>query len=71
MGGSDSVAHSQAVVQEIFAKYMYRGLMAWLDDVLGYEASEEKLLGLLVATLSICEKRGLKLNPAKCDFYKK
>lgn len=70
MGGSDSVAHCQAAVQEMFAEYLYRGLMAWLDDVLGYATSEEKLLHLLAATLAICEKRGLKLNPAKCDFYK-
>lgn len=70
MGGSDSVAFCQAAVQEIFAKYLYKGLMAWLDDVLGYEVNEKKLLCLLEATLEICEERGLKLNPAKCEFYK-
>ena len=71
MGGSDSVAYCQAAVQEMFAKHLYKGLMVWLDDVLGYEESEEKLLCLLAATLEICQERGLKLNPAKCDFYKK
>ncbi len=69
MGGSDSVAYCQAAVQEIFAQYLYTGVMAWLDDELGYAVSEEKLLCLLEAALGICKDRGLKLNPAKCEFY--
>jgi hypothetical protein len=60
MGGSDSVAFCQAAVQEIFAEHLYKGLMAWLDDVLGYEADEKKLLILLEKTLRICQRRGLK-----------
>jgi hypothetical protein len=70
MGGSDSVAYCQAAVQEIFAQYLYTGVMAWLDDVLGYAVSEDKLLCLLEAALGIFKDRGLKLNPAKCEFYK-
>jgi hypothetical protein len=70
MGGSDSVANCQAAVQEIFARYLYKGVMTWLDDVLGYAVSEEKLLCFLEAALGICKDRVLKLNPAKCGFYK-
>jgi hypothetical protein len=40
------------------------GWTAWLDNVLGYEDSDEMFLCQLTATLIICEERGLKLNPA-------
>jgi len=36
MGGSDSVAYCQATVQEMFAELLYKGLLVWLDDLLGY-----------------------------------
>jgi hypothetical protein len=70
MGGSDSVAYCQAVVQEIFQDLLYRGLLAWLNDLLGFTEDQEKLLSLLEKVLRTCQKTGLKLNPAKCDFYK-
>ncbi|KAH9182886.1 hypothetical protein AeNC1_015138, partial [Aphanomyces euteiches] len=70
MGGSDSVAYCQAVVQELLADKLYRGLMAWLDDILGYARSDDDLLVLLEGTLAICAKKGPKLNPKKCEFYR-
>jgi hypothetical protein len=71
IGGSDSVAYCQAAVQEIFSDDLYHGLLAWLDDVLGYADDEEKSYLLLDRTLETCQERGLKLNPIKCEFFKK
>ncbi|KAF0712314.1 hypothetical protein As57867_004858, partial [Aphanomyces stellatus] len=69
MGGTDSVAYCQASVQEMFADELYSCLLIWLDDLLGYDKTEEGLLKALERVLKVCQKRGLKLNPKKCRFY--
>ena len=71
MGGSDSVAYCQSTVQDMFGDFLYQGLLIWLDDLLGYEKTEDGLLELLQKVLQVCEEKGLKLNPKKCSFYKK
>jgi hypothetical protein len=71
LGGSDSVAYCQAAVQVIFQDLLYRGLLTWVDDLLGYVEDEGKLLSLLEVVLETCQKTGLKPNPSKCDFFKK
>jgi hypothetical protein len=58
MGVSDSVAYCQAAVQEIIQDMLYRGLLPWLDDLLGYAEDEGKLLSLLEVVLETCQKRG-------------
>ncbi|EGZ22172.1 hypothetical protein PHYSODRAFT_492726, partial [Phytophthora sojae] len=45
------------------------GLLIWLDDLLGYEKSDEGLLILLRGVLKVCATKGLKLNPSKYSFY--
>ncbi|KAF0744145.1 hypothetical protein Ae201684_001287 [Aphanomyces euteiches] len=69
MGGTDSVAYCQSSVQEMFADELYRCLLIWLDDLLGYSKTKEGLLAALERVLKICEFRGLQLNPKKCRFY--
>ena len=69
MGGSDSVAYCQATVQAIFDEVLYKGLLIWLDDLLGYAKTPEDHLQLLRRVLAICAENGLKLNPKKCCFY--
>ncbi|KAF0774477.1 hypothetical protein AaE_001823, partial [Aphanomyces astaci] len=44
MGGIDSVTFCQAAVQEMFESELYRSLLIWLDDLLGYEKSKQGLL---------------------------
>ncbi|ETV90041.1 hypothetical protein H310_15126 [Aphanomyces invadans] len=58
MGGTDNV-------QEMFATELYKSLLIWLDDLLGYEKTKEGLLAALERVLEICHQRGLKLNPKK------
>ncbi|KAG2830114.1 hypothetical protein PC129_g9257 [Phytophthora cactorum] len=69
MGGTDSVVYCQATVQEMFKEYLYKGLLIWLNDLLGYAASEDGLIKLLRGVLKICATNGLKLDPSKCSFY--
>ncbi|KAH9100833.1 hypothetical protein Ae201684P_007025 [Aphanomyces euteiches] len=69
MRGTDSVAYCQSSVQDMFADELYRCLLIWLDDLLGYSKTKEGLLAALERVLKICEFCGLKLNPKKCLFY--
>ncbi|POM80151.1 Hypothetical protein PHPALM_2050 [Phytophthora palmivora] len=58
MGGTDSVAYCQATVQEMFADYLYKGLLIWLDDLLGYHSTEDGLFTLLKGVLKVCKVKG-------------
>jgi len=70
MGASDAVAYTQETMERVMAPLLNRGVKVWLDDVLGYAKSEEELLDRVETVLKRCRKFGLKLHPAKCDFYK-
>ncbi|KAF0776066.1 hypothetical protein AaE_000234, partial [Aphanomyces astaci] len=50
----------------MFADLLFKGLLAWLDDMLGYAETPEDLLDHV---LTICSSFGLKLNPKKYDFF--
>ncbi|KAH9169549.1 hypothetical protein AeNC1_017787, partial [Aphanomyces euteiches] len=67
MGQTDAVAFCQSAVDFMFADLLFKGLLAWLDDMLGYAETTDDLFGLLEQVLTICSKFGLKLNPRKCD----
>ncbi|KAG3098431.1 hypothetical protein PI125_g15326 [Phytophthora idaei] len=69
MGGANSVAYVQSTVQEMFSEVFNKGLLIWIDDLLGYEKSDEGLLILLKKVLTICAEKRLKLSPKKCSFY--
>ncbi|KAE9083679.1 hypothetical protein PF006_g26638 [Phytophthora fragariae] len=69
MGATDAVAYCQGVVEEIFGDRLGNGILAWLDDILGYAESEDELLQLLDQVLVRCEAYGLKLHAKKCEFF--
>lgn len=69
MGASDAVAYCQRVVEEVFGGLVHVGVLAWLDDFLGYAASEKKLCDILDAVMVRCAEYGLKLHPKKCEFF--
>ncbi|ETV73005.1 hypothetical protein H257_12050 [Aphanomyces astaci] len=66
MGQTDAVAFCQSAVDFMFADLLFKGLLAWLDDMLGYAENSKDLLDQV---LTICSSFGLKLNPKKCDFF--
>ena len=68
-GTSDSVAHCQNTVQEMFKTVLYKGMLAWLDDLLGYAKDTIALLVIMRKGFSICREKGLKLNALKCSFW--
>ncbi|KAF0775140.1 hypothetical protein AaE_001160, partial [Aphanomyces astaci] len=53
----------------MFADLLFKGLLAWLDNILGYTETPEDCLDLLDEVLTICSSFGLKLNSKKCDFF--
>ncbi|ETV79142.1 hypothetical protein H257_07229 [Aphanomyces astaci] len=59
----DSVAYCQSTVQAMFAEQLYKCLLAWLDDLLGYHKTPAGLQLALAEVLEVCAKRGLKLHP--------
>ncbi|KAH9150223.1 hypothetical protein AeRB84_006900, partial [Aphanomyces euteiches] len=69
MGQTDAVAFSQSAVDFMFADVLFKGLLAWLDDMLGYAETTDDLFYLVEQVLTICSKFGLKLYPRKCDFF--
>ncbi|OQR83686.1 hypothetical protein ACHHYP_14408 [Achlya hypogyna] len=71
MGQSDAVAYCQFVENELFGDLLLHGLLAWLDDLLGYAADTASLFSILESVLSICAKSGLKLHAKKCRFFQK
>ncbi|GMF23722.1 unnamed protein product [Phytophthora fragariaefolia] len=69
MGGTNSVAYVQSTVQAMFGDLYNNGLLIWIDGLLGYAESPEELLRIFLRVLTICEEKGMKLNPKKCKFF--
>jgi transposase InsO family protein len=71
MGSTDAVAYCQGVVEEVLGELIGQGIIAWLDDILGYAADETALMKLLRRVLEKCAQYGLKLHAKKCFLFKK
>ncbi|GMF40580.1 unnamed protein product [Phytophthora fragariaefolia] len=56
-------------MEQIVGPLLYKKVLVWLDDVLGFAKSPEGLLDVLEAFLQRCEQFGLKLHPRKCHFF--
>ncbi|KAH9136416.1 hypothetical protein AeRB84_018405, partial [Aphanomyces euteiches] len=69
MGQTDAVAYCQSVVHQMFGELLFRGLHAWLDDLLGSAKSVASLFDLLDQVLATSAECGLKVSPNKCHFY--
>ena len=70
MDGRDSVAYCQSAVQQTFGKLLYKNLPVCLGDLLVNATTSEQLLTRLEDVFTVCEERGLKLNPEKSKFWK-
>ncbi len=43
-------------------------LLIWLDDMLGYAEDADTIISIIKSVLTICNERGLKLNPREGDL---
>lgn len=69
MGAMDAVAFCQGSIEIIFGALIYNGLLAWLNDILGYVTTPTQLMDRLELVLQLCRQFGLKLLPKKCNFF--
>ncbi|KAE8975246.1 hypothetical protein PR002_g25649 [Phytophthora rubi] len=69
MEATDAVAYCQGVAEEIFSDLLGDGVLAWLDNILGYAEDEEALPTLLNKVPARCESYGLKVHAKKCAFF--
>ncbi|KAJ0408845.1 hypothetical protein P43SY_000741 [Pythium insidiosum] len=69
MGSSDSVAFCQQAMEIVLGPLLFKNVLAWLDDVLGFAKTPDELLDVLEQLLSRCQEYGLKLHPRKCHFF--
>ncbi|KAH9147037.1 hypothetical protein AeNC1_019450, partial [Aphanomyces euteiches] len=51
MGQTDAVAFCQSAVDFMFADLLFKGLLVWLDDMLGYAETTDDLFDLLEQVL--------------------
>ena len=65
-GALNSATQFQARVAEIFTDLLYKSLIIWIDDLLGYASSEQLWFSTLQRTLELADKFNLKLNIDKC-----
>ncbi|POM73998.1 Hypothetical protein PHPALM_9093 [Phytophthora palmivora] len=71
MGGMGAVAYCQHAVEEVFQPILYHGILAWLDDILGYATDPVNLLEVLERVFASCQSYGLNLHPGKCYFFQR
>ncbi|POM75925.1 LOW QUALITY PROTEIN: GapPol Polyproteinlike [Phytophthora palmivora] len=57
------------VVEEVFQPLLYHGILAWLDDILGYASDPVDLPKVLERVLMTCKSFRLKLHPGKCHVF--
>lgn len=69
MGATDAVMYCQSTLQNCFEKQLYRSLLIWMDDLLGYAKTIDELYDALGQILSVCRQYGLKLNAKKCKIF--
>ena len=69
MGATGSGDYFQATVTEVYKELMFKHLLSWLDDLLGYAKTEQELLDVLEQLFQLSRKRNIKLNAKKCQLF--
>ncbi|ETW00892.1 hypothetical protein H310_06555, partial [Aphanomyces invadans] len=68
-GQTEAVSFCQSAPHQMFGELLFRGLLAWLDDLLGAATTPNESVRLLEHVLEICASLELKLHPKKCAFF--
>ena len=61
----------QRLMNNLFAQYIYKGVLIFLDDVLLYSGDIEQHTQNLKITFETLRKANLRLKPKKCKFFQK
>ena len=61
----------QRLMNTLFAQYIYKGVLIFLDDVLLYSGDVEQHIQNLKITFETLRKANLRLKPKKCKFFQK
>lgn len=64
-GATNAVPYFQSSMEAMFG---HLDLLIYLDDLLGHARTVDELLEKLRSVFEICNTKGLKLNPTKCDL---
>ena len=67
-GAKTSAATFQRCMENILRPMLYRGAVAFLDDVIIYSRTKEEHLKLLDEAFRLMRQAGLKLHPGKCTM---
>ena len=67
-GLSTSPGIFQSIMVKIFNEHLYKGVIAFVDDILVYSSSAEEHIKLLKMVFNKLKLAGLKLSPDKCSF---
>ena len=68
-GAANSVAYAQSTNENLFAEYLYKNVIVWIDDILIFAKTIQNLLDLLQKVLEICKINNLTLKIPKCEFF--
>lgn len=69
-GFTNSPAKFQRTMNEIFEEGLYKRCVVYIDDILVFADSAEKLEENLKWVFEQCRKRGVKLKQSKCHFFR-
>ena len=64
-GATNAVAYFQSSMEALFG---HLDLLIYLDDLLGFSTDTQSLMVKLRSVFEVCQDRGLKLNPTKCQL---
>ena len=70
-GLCNAPATFQRLMEACFGAEIFESLLVYLDDILVFSKTFSEHLSRLEMLFKRLEKYGLKINPAKCDFFKK
>jgi hypothetical protein len=68
-GALNSATQFQARMSEVYKDLIYKNIIIWIDDVLGYCKNYADWFRSLEETLKIAKKRNIKFNVTKCDLF--
>ena len=67
-GHTDSVAVFQQTMEKVFDGLLYKCMLIWVDDLLGYAKTPKELLQVLRLIFEKCREYNLRISPEKSEL---